>query len=84
MSATYTQIGAAAGITHQAAKERCPGAVPPRDTASVDIETRFGRISYALEHRTWVWSTQAATDAHGESEAANAGAFLAANSTHQP
>ncbi|MEU9530375.1 hypothetical protein AB0D58_34060 [Streptomyces sp. NPDC048210] len=95
MGATYTQLGAAAGITRQAATKRWPGAVPPRDTAPVDIETSggSGRISYDPEHGTWTWSARSANGTHGESPddgryltseaaAAEAGAFLAAN-THQ-
>ncbi|MFJ2008465.1 hypothetical protein [Streptomyces chartreusis] len=94
MGATYTQLGDAAGITRQAATKRWPGAVPPKDASPVDIETAGGtaRVFYDQASGTWAWIGQAANGTSAESEddarhstseaaAAEAGAFLASNTT---
>lgn len=96
MGATYTQLAGAAGISRQAATKRWPGAVPPADPSPVEIETAggTGRIFYDQESGTWAWIAQGANGTSAESDdaghptseaaAADAGAFLAANTTEEP
>lgn len=98
--ANYAELGAAWGISRQAARKRWPGAVNVSERANkepVHFQAYGGeaRVSFHPGDGGWWWIATAANHQHqeapegitydtSEEASAVAGAFLAANTTEEP